>query len=288
MQSGFVVQYPLQSLPELTHINEAVCEPHYRLAWHTHPGYEFHYLLQGELVWEFSGGERLPQKNGQLFIIPPRAKHRLASRPLRPKPFHIFSMGLAFQEWMETRPRLQTAIERQLKEPVRSFYDFEPLMRSIFRYCLRKQESMASVVHAHLDVFLLQLEEQVFQPWEEEPTFGPSSYAVEKALLFMEETLDRKISLKELAGMAHLAPSHFAHRFKEEVGQSPIAHHLNLRLTAAQRALREPGSDLTEIALRYGFGSVQHFSLRFREKYGDSPGRWRNRERNNYPHPVAL
>lgn len=278
MQSGFVVQYPLQSIPELTHINEAVCEPHYRLDWHIHPGYEFHYLLQGELVWEFPEGDHFPQQTNRLFIIPPHTRHRLATTPPRPKPFHIFSMGLAFQSWMESRPRLQTSIEKQLKQPLRSFYDFEPLMRSIFRYCLRKKESTAPVVRAHLEIFLLQLEEQGFQEMKEDSTFGPSSYAVEKALRFMEETLDRKITLKELADMAHLAPSHFAHRFKEEVGQPPIAHHLDLRLGAAQRALQEPGSDLTEIAYRYGFGSVQHFSLRFREKYGESPGRWRSRE----------
>lgn len=276
MQSGFVVQYPLQALPELTHINEAVCEPGYRLDWHEHPGHEFHFLLQGELSWEFPQRERFLQRTGELFIIPPRLRHRLAGNPKRSQPFHIFSMGLLLAGWVGSNPRLKESLERQSREPLRSVYDFEPLMRSVFRYCLRKNESMTPVVRAHLDVFLLQLELQASQKEPGESESGMASYPVEKGLRFMEETLSRKVSLEEVAKIAHLAPSYFANRFREEVGMSPIAYHLDLRLNAAQRALKERGADLTEVAYRYGFGSVQHFSLRFRKKFGMSPGRWRS------------
>jgi AraC-like DNA-binding protein len=39
--------------------------------------------------------------------------------------------------------------------------------------------------------------------------------------------------------------------------------------------LRQPSSDITRVALQFGFSSSQHFSDHFRRAYGVTPGRWR-------------
>ncbi len=274
MQSGFVIQEPFQTIPQLTHVNEAVCNQDYRLGNHRHPGHEFHLLLHGALTWRI-GGESFPQRTGELFVIRPRTEHRLDSRPPRNHSFHIFSMGIDLSRWNPSPFPLVSKISGLEHRNLGDCHDLEPVMRSIFRYSLRKEPEVAPIIRALLEVFFLQLEHRARAPREEPLPKSPRTYAIEKALRFMEGNLDRKMTLDELAEVANLAPSHFSNCFRKELGLPPLTYHRNLRLEAARRALRQLPNDLTEIAFRYGFGSVQHFNTAFQKQYGLSPGRSR-------------
>ncbi len=67
----------------------------------------------------------------------------------------------------------------------------------------------------------------------------------------------------------------FCAQFRREVGVSPAAYHLQLRLDAARLTLRQPGFDVTKTAQLHGFSSSQHFSTLFRRAYNLTPRAWR-------------
>lgn len=279
MISGFVLECPLPRLPCLTHINEVICLPRYRLGNHSHTGHEFHLLKSGSMIWEAAGRQYL-QQTGELFIFPPGLPHRLACHGQPNGEVHALAMGLDLDLREPARPRLREHLKHLELRAIRGTFDYEPVMHALFRYCLRGGDRVYRVIEAYLDLFLTQLEEE---PRNEVSNFENSSvysYPIEKALHFMEENRDRKLSLGELGRVAHLAPTYFSRRFREEVGLSPVAHHLQLRLEAARRALENPGADLTAVALNHGFSSLQHLHSRFRRRYLVTPAKYRDQFRH--------
>lgn len=87
--------------------------------------------------------------------------------------------------------------------------------------------------------------------------------------------LEQSIGLGELAGLCNLSEYHFARMFRESFGLPPHQYLLARRLAKARQLLS--GSDLAlgEVALMCGFASASHFSNRFRQAVGATPGAYR-------------
>jgi len=101
------------------------------------------------------------------------------------------------------------------------------------------------------------------------------SPGVQRVLSYLEKNLERRVPLADLAAIATArSKPQFCARFKREVGDSPAAYHLRLRLEGARSVLRQPSFDILTTALHYGFSSSQHFSTQFRRAFGITPGEW--------------
>lgn len=97
-----------------------------------------------------------------------------------------------------------------------------------------------------------------------------------KVLLYIQENLDRELSLAELAGVACFSPYHFHRVFRGMVGE-PVAEHVRrLRLDQAAVSLRHSRRSVTDLALRWGYDSLESFTRAFRQNFGVSPSQYRN------------
>ena len=104
----------------------------------------------------------------------------------------------------------------------------------------------------------------------------PHAAALRKAESFIMENFTRKISLKEIAGIAGLSPPYFSTIFKEEMGEN-LSKYLNrLRVEKASRLLLETDMSLSEIAACCCFEDQSWFSKIFKAYTGISPGKYRN------------
>ncbi|WP_147465755.1 helix-turn-helix transcriptional regulator, partial [Pseudomonas syringae] len=72
-----------------------------------------------------------------------------------------------------------------------------------------------------------------------------------------------------------LSEYHFARMFRESFGLPPHQYLLSRRIEQARQLLRSTGKPLGEIALACGFASASHFSNRFRQATGATPGEYR-------------
>jgi AraC family transcriptional regulator len=79
------------------------------------------------------------------------------------------------------------------------------------------------------------------------------------------------LSLSDIAGAVGSSVFHLARTFKSRTGFSLHAYRNQLRLRSALETLREPGIDLTGIALDLGFSSHSHFTETFRRAFGTTP-----------------
>lgn len=92
---------------------------------------------------------------------------------------------------------------------------------------------------------------------------------------FIEQHLDQPISLGELATLCNLSEYHFARMFRTSFGLPPHQYLLARRLAKARQLLRFSELPMLQVALLCGFASASHFSNRFRQALGATPGEYR-------------
>lgn len=81
--------------------------------------------------------------------------------------------------------------------------------------------------------------------------------------------------LRELASVAGMSRSHFAGRFREVAGETPLAYVSHWRLRLARQALRDSDTTVAALGERLGYASESSFSHAFSRVVGMSPGRYR-------------
>lgn len=98
-----------------------------------------------------------------------------------------------------------------------------------------------------------------------------NDYSVARAQHYIEQHLSENITVKKLASLGYVSTSGLTHKFKAEIGVSPIEYLIEVRIRHAKNLLRRKNLSVTEIALQCGFSNTAHFSSTFQKREGISP-----------------
>ncbi len=101
---------------------------------------------------------------------------------------------------------------------------------------------------------------------------GSNVAALRRALEFMNQPLDTRISLAELAAASGLSRFHLSRVFKQHFGLSPIAYLERARIERAKDLIQRSEMSLAEVAQTVGFADQSHFTRRFKHHAGHTPG----------------
>ena len=82
-------------------------------------------------------------------------------------------------------------------------------------------------------------------------------------------------TLKEMATIAGLSPTHFGRAFRAATGMAPHQYLQDLRMHRARRLLETTKLSITQIALDCGFEQSTSFATSFKKLVGVSPRMWR-------------
>jgi transcriptional regulator GlxA family with amidase domain len=104
---------------------------------------------------------------------------------------------------------------------------------------------------------------------------GLSPGARRRVREYVEANLDESIGIERLAGLVGLSRFHFARAFKQSEGVTPCHFLFLCRVRRAQQLLVNTDLPLGQIAIAAGFADQSHFSRRFRELVGITPGKYR-------------
>ncbi|WP_270166521.1 helix-turn-helix transcriptional regulator [Paenibacillus sp. SYP-B4298] len=96
---------------------------------------------------------------------------------------------------------------------------------------------------------------------------------VEKAINFMTQSFQSRITLQEIADHVGISPSYLGGIFKEMIGTSPITYLLGIRLRKAKELLKD-GYSVTETAEQVGFNDIFYFSKSFKRFEGMTPSQY--------------
>lgn len=274
--SGFVFEHPVDELPEVSHCGEALCCAGHHRAPHSHPTFEFLYLSRGRATWR-AHGKTAVQNMGDLYIAYPGEKHGTGPRR-NPENHHLW-VGVDLGRLGADGARLAARLRREQPHLVTGCDEVEPVLRALVRQVVAQRARRAETILACLHLFIALLEQRLDAGVGGPPPASrrlPYSHAVQKALDYLQQNLERRLPLTDLAAVATArSVPHFCTQFRREVGLTPAAYHLQLRLNAAREALRQPAIDVTTAAQQYGFSSSQHFSTQFRRAFGVTPRSWR-------------
>lgn len=98
--------------------------------------------------------------------------------------------------------------------------------------------------------------------------------AVQKMQDYIEQNIQRKITLKELAVAAGYSPWHAARLFKEATEKTPFEYIRALRLSRAALVLRDHDERIIDVALDFVFDSHEGFTCAFSKAFGLSPSQY--------------
>lgn len=103
---------------------------------------------------------------------------------------------------------------------------------------------------------------------------------VHRVMDYIEQHLDDRLTLEQLADVANFSPFHFHRVFRACTQETLYQFILRLRLErAAGKVATQPRESLTAIALDCGFGSSAAFSRAFRSAFGMTATEWRRQHR---------
>jgi len=97
------------------------------------------------------------------------------------------------------------------------------------------------------------------------------------AIEFIEENLEKELTMKEVAGKAFLSKYHFQRMFSMIAGISIGEYIRNRRLTCAAKELATTNTKVIDIALKYGYASPESFSKAFSKFNGFPPSKIGNK-----------
>ena len=97
------------------------------------------------------------------------------------------------------------------------------------------------------------------------------------AVNFLDKNYDKSINVKEVTKAAGIAYSHFAEIFKKEFGMTFTCYLNKLRVGKAKKLIRESELPLSEIMIKAGFNTEQHFYSQFKRFTGGTPKSFKTR-----------
>jgi AraC family transcriptional regulator len=98
---------------------------------------------------------------------------------------------------------------------------------------------------------------------------------IKKSIEYIEDNLNKKIELEELANKVFISKYHFHRKFHSVVGE-PVAEYIRRkRLMQAAKDLLCTDEKIVDIALKYQFSSQETFTKAFKKHYGMPPREFR-------------
>lgn len=108
----------------------------------------------------------------------------------------------------------------------------------------------------------------------------PRPGRIRDALTYAQAHLRERLSVEQLAEVAHISPRQFARQFTAETGETPARAVERLRCEAALPRIENSSEPLDQIALQVGFGDLERLRRTCLRIYGQTPQALRRRSRD--------
>jgi AraC-like DNA-binding protein len=102
--------------------------------------------------------------------------------------------------------------------------------------------------------------------------------AVDISIEFMQQHLERMVTLEDLASEVNLSVSHYSNTFRKKTGYSPIVYFNHLKIQHACQYLQFTSLRVNEISTKLGIDDPYYFTRMFTRIMGVSPVEYRNKK----------
>lgn len=138
----------------------------------------------------------------------------------------------------------------------------------------RMLEDSSRVTWEDKNADLLQLAHYIFEQKSKEQT-NKSFETVEQLKEFIQEELDKELSLTRLSEVVHMNTSYLSRFFKQMTGRNLTEYIMDLRIAKAKTLLRETDLKIQDIAGKVGFDAPAYFIRLFKKETNLTPMEYR-------------
>jgi AraC family transcriptional regulator len=96
-----------------------------------------------------------------------------------------------------------------------------------------------------------------------------------RAIRYVDDNLNKEITLDGLAQEASLSKYHFSRLFRKHFGISPMQFVISQKITKAKELLKRKDSTISTVAAEIGFNDLSSFSEQFKKFAGRTPTKFR-------------
>ncbi len=144
---------------------------------------------------------------------------------------------------------------------------------------LRGMHQSAVSAFTHREIWAMNLLEQALLLCDQANPLQPANRLdsrIQAVLEHVNHHLAEELAVEDLAGVAGLSPSRFAHLFSKETGTTPLRYIESQRINRACDLLALTSSPVAEVGESVGIPDPYYFSRRFRKAVGLSPRAYRH------------
>lgn len=241
--------------------------------------YLLNYCVEGE-GWCELEGMRFSVKAGQFFIFPMDKPHSYGSQDNKKWTVYWVRFGgfLAsyFSRGMETPTYIRTGIDSSVFTRKKIFEEMHKTLNegtTVENLCYA-----SSILFAYLASFK-------FLPAYRQAKSNvicenlKESNIVSDLIHYMEENIERQLSLNDMANYLGYSVSHMCMMFNDQTGMAPLAYFNKLKIEYSCWLLNKTSLKINQICYKVGFDDPYYFSRLFKKITGVSPQGYRESER---------
>lgn len=266
-------------------------ESHFYDHLHQHPEVQLTQILSSEgkvIVGDFIG----TFKAGDIFLIGPNLPHVFRNDSKYYTSLHdgqahsltVFFEWQTFGDKFLSLPEL-THLQEFSKLSQRGLFVQEPVKTRISRLMklLFKKTGMDRMITL-LKILSVLSEYKHVEPLASSGTYNEFDEIDGKKLAdiyrFTMNEYHRKISLDEVASIAHMTTNSFCRYFKKRTRKSYIDFLTEIRLGQAKKLLQQKNLSISQISIEVGFNNLSNFNRKFREMCSITPTEFRKIQEN--------
>ncbi len=155
-------------------------------------------------------------------------------------------------------------------------------LKEIFDVAEEEQKAYEMIIKSKLyKIFSLLLPNAVSDADpKSQTTDSRKADGIKKVLEYIHLNYNRRIRIRELAGLLDMSEEHFCRFFKQMVRKTPVSYMHCYRVNRAARLLVDTRKKIIEVALDVGFDSLSYFISIFKRYMKCTPSQYRNRIKN--------
>ena len=238
--------------------------------------YHVHFILHGKGTLEI-GGKSYKLQRGQIFVIPPDVETYYYSDPEDPWHYTWVSFGGTRAGYFLEKAGItaENPVRDTYIEPER-FLELTEKILNHHELTVANELLRTSLLYEIIALLVESQNQQKSKEGEEEVyDYSPDVY-VNTAIEYIGEHYPHT-KVSEIAAYIGISRYYLTHIFKEKLHVSPQEFLLNYRMEQANRLLRTTGLSVQAVSEKVGYENPLTFSKTFKNKFGLSPKKYREK-----------
>lgn len=225
--------------------------------------------------WYETEGERHTVTANHFFVLPAGKPHVYGADDSNPWTIYwvhfsgshadIYAAGA--QHPQEIKPNMRSRINyrNQIFEEI-----FNTLYNGYSRESLRY---VSSLLHYYLASM------RYINSYRQAEKQSNSDSMVTAAIHYMQENIEKRLTLQDIAQYTGYSPTHFSALFRQHTGDSPIGYFNRLKIEMSCQMLSETDMHINQICHKVGIPDCYYFSRLFRRIKGITPRQYRTQNK---------